>query len=350
MELVLKIYQNQSSTLPLFQITNIINLTIDEDINWIWTCKIEIPASIPNIAQNRKIEVCEVKNWVDTRLFLGYIDNFDPNLRTLELNCKSEKSLLARKPITTARSFTGKTLTEIMTTLLNDWFTFSWEQFTFSTSIWWTMQKTLQVWDNLYDILEEITWNIWAIWTCNDMNIKAELLLWTDYTQPLNFKELVFDLGDPRSNNVIDIKRPNFWTLANIIIWEDWATKIIKSDATSITENSPLFELKSFRPWDLANQTQKYLDSKKNWQFAYIIEADWFKFDCNVWDKVHLRVENVSDYFNYIWDVIINTKKTEIVNWTKQSLYWVSDSYVYFDSFTKRFLWVEKAIDLKLIR
>ena len=94
----------------------------------------------------------------------------------------------------------------------------------------------------------------------------------------------------------------------------------------------------SFRPGDLTNNVTKYLDTKKAGQFAYRIISDPFNFSANIGDKVKLRIEGVSSYFNFTGSVIINTKKSYIVNGTKIAEYEISDKYVYFDSFANRFL------------
>lgn len=94
----------------------------------------------------------------------------------------------------------------------------------------------------------------------------------------------------------------------------------------------------SFRPGDLTNNVTQYLNTKKGGQFVYSIVANPFNFSANIGDKVQLRIENVSTYFNFTGAVIINTKKSKIVNGTKICEYQISDKYVYFDSFAMRFL------------
>lgn len=106
----------------------------------------------------------------------------------------------------------------------------------------------------------------------------------------------------------------------------------------------------SFRPGDLANNVLNYLTKKKGGQFAYKIVPDPFRFTANVGDKVQLRIENISTYFNYTGAVIVNTKKSKIVNGMKICEYEVSDKYVYFDTFASRFLGVESDLNLKLLR
>lgn len=70
MQYVLKIYNKQTDSTPIAQISDLIDITIDEDINGISTSTIAVGASTANISQYRKIEVYEVGNNTDTRVFL----------------------------------------------------------------------------------------------------------------------------------------------------------------------------------------------------------------------------------------------------------------------------------------
>lgn len=100
---------------------------------------------------------------------------------------------MSRKIVTTDRVFTTQTLTTIFTQLFADWNGTYSEDWSVSTSIATTTSKTVKVGDNLYDILDELAKSVGAVWQCIDRVIHIETLLGTDYTQPANFKELVFN-------------------------------------------------------------------------------------------------------------------------------------------------------------
>lgn len=182
MQYVLKIYTKQTDSTPIAQISDIVDISISEDINALSTCAITLASDTPNISQYRKVEVYEVENNVDTRVFLGYIDNFTPSIDKIVLNCKSEKGLLARKLVTVDRVYTTQTITTILTQLFVDWNTAYSEDWSVSTSIATTTSKTVKQGDNLYDIIEELAGSIGAVWNCTDRVIKIETLLGTDYT------------------------------------------------------------------------------------------------------------------------------------------------------------------------
>ena len=53
-------------------------------------------------------------------------------------------------------------------------------------------------------------------------------------------------------------------------------------------------------------------------------------------DKLYLRIEKVSDYLNYSWNVIVNKLDITYKNWTRLEEIWVSSWYVYIDSFSNK--------------
>lgn len=350
MQYVVKIYQGQGASAPLAQISEIIDLSISDDVNGISSCSIALEANVPGIAQYRKVEVCEVGEISDTRVFLGYVDSFVPAFDRITLSCKSEKGLLARKLVTVDRTFSNKTVTEILTQLFADWNGAYSEDWAVSTSIATTTTKTVKVGDNLYDIIEELATSAEAVWDSQDRVVRVAALLGTDHTQPSDFKELVYNGENARENTLNSVSYESYGTLSNVIIGDDGTSKNTQSDSASIAEFGALAELASFRPGSLANDVAKYLAAKKGGQFAYRIVPDGMKFEASVGDKVRLRIENVSSYFDFEGDVIVNTKKTRIVNGSKICEYEVSDKYVYFDSFAKRFLAVESDVALNLVR
>ena len=70
MQAIIKIYQNQFSTTPLAQIAEVLDLSIQYDINSYDTAEIKIAFDVPNISQYRKIELYSV----DKDSYGGYID------------------------------------------------------------------------------------------------------------------------------------------------------------------------------------------------------------------------------------------------------------------------------------
>lgn len=218
---VLKIYSKQTDSTPIAQTSDIIDLTINEDINSISGAQVTLKFDTLNIAQYRKVEIYEVGEISDTRLFLGYVDSFVPSFDKIVLTCKSEKGLLARKLVTTDRTYAAQTITTILTQLLGDWNTAYTEDWSISTSIVTTTSKTVKVGDNLYDIIQELATSVGAVWNCADRIITAEILLGTDYTGASNFKELVYNGDNPRENNINSVEYQSYGTLSNIIIGDD---------------------------------------------------------------------------------------------------------------------------------
>ncbi len=355
MQAIVKIYTNQFATTPISQVSEILDVKIGYDVNSFDTATVVLAYNVPNIAQYRKIEVYSVElnsSWAsyDRLLFSGFIDSFKPTSKDITIQAKSEKALLYRKTVVNDAVYTGQTISQIMTAILTDWNTAYSETWSFSSSIATTISKTVKSWDNIYDVLAElcvqtasVSKSVWGV-------ITASTLLGTDYTSPSNYKELTYDGNDLKFSNMWAPDFESYGTISNIIIGSDGTSKSTLSDPTSIATYGALAELKSFRAWNLSTTTQNYLDRKKGGQFVYNVKPDWTKFDADAWDKVQMRVENVSPYFNYTWSVIINTKSVSVVNGTLISEYTVSDKYVYLDTFTRRFLDLESDLDLNIVR
>ena len=143
--------------------------------------------------------------------------------------------MLARKLVTTDRTFTTQTITSIFTTLFADWIALYGEDWNISTTIATTTTKTVKVGDNFYDIIEELAGSVGAVWNCTDRVINIATLLGTDYTGASNFKELVYNGDNPRENNINSVEYQSFGTLSNIITGDDSTTKNTQTDATSIS-------------------------------------------------------------------------------------------------------------------
>lgn len=355
MQAIVKIYANQFATTPISQISEILDVKISYDVNSFDSATLKLAYNVPNIAQYRKVEIYSVEpnsSWAsyDRLLFSGFIESFKPTARDITIQAKSEKALLYRKFVVNDAVYTTQTISQIMTAILTDWNTAYSETWSFSSSIATTITKTVKQWDNIYDILNELCVQTASVSNSIGWVITASVLLGTDYTSPSNYKELTYDGNDLKFSNMWAPDFESYWTISNIIIWSDGTTKSVLSDAPSRATYGALGELKSFRAGNLSTTTQNYLDRKKGGQFVYSVKPDWTKFDANVGDKVQMRVENVSSYFNYTWAVIINTKTVSIVNGTLVSEYTVSDKYVYLDTFTRRFLDLESDLDLNIVR
>lgn len=342
MELVLKVYDINWDIST--QIQDIFEATIDYDINNFASCSLKIPV-IEWLTKYSKIELYEV-NWEDTLIFAGYIYDLIVSVEEIELLGRSTKELMNKKLVLNDKTYTNQTLTTIMDDILDDWNTAYSENWTFYTNVTDLVSKDFKIWDNIYDILEELSWLVWCVWDVIWTEIIVTDLLWEDKTDWVNYTALIYNGNDPYESNITKPKTKSYSTVSNVIIGIDSNWKTTLSDATSITNFWALWESKSFRDWDRADQTQLYLDSKKNEQRMFDFEIDVAWLWVNAGDKLKLIIENANSYLNFEWDVFVNTKKIEYKNRSKVENIWVSDIYVYVDNIFNRLRQIEKNVKL----
>lgn len=341
MELVLKVY-NQSTITA--QIQDIFEANIDFDVNNFGTCSIKIPV-IEGLKKYYNIELCEV-DWVDRTIFKWYIYDLIVWTRDIEIIWRTIKELMNYKLVINEKSFVDKTMSEIVSDILSDWNTAYSENWTFSTNDTTLITKDYKIWDNVYDIIEELSWLVWKVWDVNWTEIIVAELLGEDKTSWINNIALIYNWKDPYGSNIINPVSKSYSSLRNIIIWMDWDWKTRLSDSTSITDFWALGEAKTFRDWDRVDNTQLYLDSKKDEQRMFEIDIDTDWLDINIWDKVNLIIENANSYLNFEWEVFVNTKSIQYINRTLKETVWISDIYVYVDNILNRLRQIEKNVKL----
>lgn len=344
MELVIKTYNNQFSTDVITQIQEVDKWVIEFDINNFGTAELTIPI-INGINKFDKVEVYEVTGGLDTLVFTGYIFDFRITTEQIVLICRSVKELLNYKLVLSDKSYTNQTITTIIEDILGDWNTAYWDFWTFFSADTSLISKDFKTGDNLYDIIEELAGVLWLVWDVIGNQIEVKELIGEDKTSVVNYKEFFFNGNSQAISNISEPILTSYPTLRNVVIGIDWTTKSTKSDTTSINEFWSLGEIKSFRDWELATQTQEYLDSKKDEQKIFNFDAfdvEWL----NIGDKIKLFIENTNEYLDFEWDAIINTQKIEYLNRDKIVSVWVSSIYVYQDTLWNKIRQIDKNIKL----
>lgn len=343
METIIKIYNKTTDLLPKLQIENINSLEISENLTSYSYCTLSIPV-IEWIEELDIIRIYEIQD-TDILLFEGYIDSFTPWINEITLEIKDYKALLQRKWILADVTYTTQTPKQIIDDMISDynslgdnWFCVSW--------ISDTTTKELTMWDNLYDIINELANESWSQWILYWTTIYFNELVWDDYSTWINFKEIIYNWIDTSENNINTIKLTQYWDVENIVVWIDESgNKILKTDSASIATYWPMFWKINVRDWDLETLTQAYLDFKKTPQKIYKLEIEPFTIDVNIWDKIHARIEEVNSYLNYEWAVFVITKTTKIENATKVVTYWVSTSNIKVKDFIHTMRDIETAIN-----
>lgn len=349
MEYVLKIYSNQNSTLPFNTIENLNNIDINWDLNDFSLMKLDLPINILWLSQFNKVELCTTDNGVDTVEFWGYIHSIKPSLWKISLECRDYKALLLKKLVLADKHFAGDTPATAINAILQDWLSATNEGRNFSTTYTWTFNKDISEWDNWFDVLDEI-WDLcWCVWNVSWNTIYFEQIIGIDRSLPASplFFELVYNGNDLTENSIDTVTTETYWTLANFVIWKSGAWKVQVQDNPSIIALWVFAEYKNFRDWDLTAQTNQYLTLKKNEQ--KIFKINWRKGiwnDVNIWDKIHLRIENLNPYMDIITDVFVLQKSVSIENGTKIVMLTLAEIYATIDTLQKKLNNITKQLNL----
>ena len=333
----LKFYQNLTSNTVFDTISDLSGLSIEENIKTASTMKCTISLNVEWIKIWQKVEVVEVNDEnEDKSLFTGFICSVTPTLDDLQLEAKATKSIMEKKLILSDKTFNNATLEYILSDLLNEWFDTYAERWTVSNSLMWRLNKQFKKWDNLYQIFNEISEALKGVWTIDGTQIIFKDVIWTDRTSWTNFFEVVYDKDEPLDNNLSSLKVRQLWNISNVIFWKNSNSVISRTNQTSITEFWPLAELVVFREWDLATSTQAYVDARSSKQTIYEVDVNTDDDVLSLWDKIKLRIENVSSYININADVLINKKTTTFNSWQKVIKMELSEVYVVNDDFVNK--------------
>lgn len=350
MELAIKFFSGNFSTVPTRTVQEVSALEIVKDLTSVSTAKFSVSPTVLGISTYQTVEIWEVGN-PETLLFRGFVSKVRPSLQSVEVELKSEKGLLARKIATTDRSFSGSTVSAVLTQLFADWNSAYSEPFTVSSALATSVTKDVKQGDSLYDLIDELATLAGAVWTCENGVVTVAEVLGTDYTNPSgDFKELTFDATDPKRSNVADFSLETYSSVANVVLGTDGTTKSLQTDAGSRASFGALAEVKDFRSGDLAAQTAAYLARQKDEQSVFKAVPEPGRFTAEVGDKVVLTIENTNAYLDFSGSVFVTRKKLSLKNASIIAEYEVSERYVAKSGFFERFYEIEKDVDLSKIR
>ena len=348
--IILKVYSGLNDTTPDQQFENIEMLNIEEDVNNFDIANIQLPLYISGLSQFQKVEVYDVWSGSDNILFNGFIYALRVNTKSITITCRGTKAILYKKLVLSDKSYTGQTINTIINDLLSDWNTAYSETWTCTDDPAWTIDKDLKEGDNLYDVIEELTWQLWLVFDIVWSDIRVRETLWEDKSTGSSFTEAVYNQNNPRENTIDNVELETFDSISNVIIGkaENW-TRSVQTDATSITNFWALWEFVAFRDWGLAAQTSEYLASKKLEQKLYKVNIEPNSLSANKGDIIYLRIENVNDYINFEGSAIVNTKNIEFINGVQRVTLWLSNIYVFRDTFTNKLNKVNRDVNVALL-
>lgn len=311
--------------------------SIRDDLNSFWIADIILKIQ-DWFNQFDNIQIIEVDR-LDKVVFNWFINSIEVEEK-LKLTCNTNKALMSNKLVLIDKVYTDYTLTQIFNDLLSDWNTLTWDNLTFLCSDITQITKELKEWDAFSDILEELSWLLGLIWTVKDRQIIVIDIIWEerDYTA-------FYNIDEPFQTTINKVNSKIFNTQINLVIWSDWTTKNTKTDFTMLSE--PIWIYESFRKWDLNNQTQELLNSRKTSQRILDIELqdnEWEEL--NIGDKINVVIEWLDEYRNYNWPAFINKSQIDYINWSKRFKLWVSNIYVWQDTFINKLNKINSSLKL----
>lgn len=342
MDLIIKIFNSINDVRPKVTIEDFENLQLQEDLTSFssWSCLTSI---IDWIQKNDIIKIIEV--WeTDVIIFDWYIDTLEVWIEKLSLTFKDYKSLFQNKKILNNKTFTNQTPKQIIDNLIWD-YNSKWDTWSCVSSITSTLTKEYKIWDNYYDIINEICDFLQIQWIIKNNIIYVQDFVWLDRTSWSNFFEFIYNGTDIAENNIINISKKTT-PIYNIIIWIDSNNnKTIKEDSTSITNNWPIANSINIRIWSLEEITQSFLDFYKTEKSYFEIESSLLEINLNIWDKVKVRIEEAGSYLNFEWNAFIIWKETTFENNSKFIKYNISTNNIKIKSFIQRMRDIDSQIN-----
>lgn len=333
MDYIIKIYNSLNDTRPKVTIEDFESLKFQEDLTSFssWSCT---TSQIEWILKNDIIKIIEVGD-TDNIIFNWFIDDLEVWIEKINITFKDFKWLFQNKKVLSDKSFTNKTPKEIIDNLIAD-YNSRWDNWICTSDITTTITKQYKIWDNYFDIINEICDFLQIQWIIKNNEIIIKNFVWVDRTLNADFFEFIYNWTDIAENNIITINRKTT-PIYNIIIWIDKDNnKTIKQDNTSITNNWPIANTISVRVWSLEAITQAFLDFYKTEKYYYEIQSSLLEANLNIWDKVKVRIEEAGDYLDFEWNAFIIWKETTFENNSKFIKYSISTNNIKIKSFIQR--------------
>jgi len=317
----------------------IFEASIEKELFWVWITTIKI-GIVDNIKKYERIKLYEVYSWWDVLVFDGYVYDLEVNTKSIIITWKHYKELLKNKLLLQDKNYNGW-LKDSLEDILNIWNTETSDTLKLKTNFNNSLTKELKQWDNLYDILDELTWLFGLIWTIQDKDtIYINDMLWEDKTQIWNFFEAIYNNKDKWVNNLLNPRVSQLWDRYNIIIWKNQNLSIIKKESSDFPA---LGSTQTFRDWDLEKQTEEYLASRVWEQKIISFEINE---PLNIWDKIKITIEETNSYLDFSWEAFVLNEKIEYINGARKTNIGVSNIYAYRDDFLEKWQQTNKNINL----
>lgn len=335
----IKLYSNARFTTLVNVYDDLYKLEIQSDISGGSHWEIDIRSTISWVEQYMGIVVVDdISFWIEKELFRGYISELLIDEDFIHISVKDMKSLLSKKLVINDGNLDNNNVANIMSNVLQDWNTWTWEQYIFNTdyvfvtSYGWTSGTTL------YDMLDDLATITGCVWTCDMYTITFSKNLWTQTGVQFYLNGL-----DRQSSNISKIEVKSYNTYSNAVLTSNWVNIYFARDAQEIQQRTAIWYYKTFDTLDIINVSDNELSRRKFIQKEYRIEVDSYQVpELKLFDLANISVVNINSYLDYTGSVSVISKNISLQNRSILVSYWISSEVVYSDSLTRRLRKLEK--------
>ncbi|MDR3168721.1 MAG: hypothetical protein LBU27_03015 [Candidatus Peribacteria bacterium] len=170
--LLAKFYANQRSTEVIAQREIISKVEIETSLDDFGVAQLSIPI-IDGVEEDSKIEIYEVGQNNDRRVFVGFIYEIKPvwqRRNMMDITARNEKGIMQKRKVLPGYDFKDKSVQEIVSTLLNEYAIYN-DHWTSEIRFEKSISLELQQGDTYADIFDEIAEMTESYWDIMDGNV-----------------------------------------------------------------------------------------------------------------------------------------------------------------------------------
>lgn len=277
---------------------------------------------IPWIQEDTVVELYDV-NINDTLLFRGYIHQITPirqQFGQMEVVLRAEKAVFYRRLVLAEKNYSWTDIKDVLENLVAVYNSSYDENWTVETDFTKNITLELNIWDDLYDVFDELAEQCQAKWIVDKGKIEFKREIGIDRTSWGNYQEVVYNHTSPSNANIAKIDVTGIAQRANIVVTKDkdWNTNIDDSAYTA-----PLYWVayENLRTGDLADKTAKKLENINKLQRKYQVQVEENAIVANIGDRIQLTVENTNSFFDFDGTVYVKKKIINIDNGSANTEY-----------------------------
>lgn len=282
-------------------------LTINKDLTGFGTATFSLGLE-SEIEIWRRVEIFEDNGTIQQKVFVGYVYDITPQVNgwqnILQVECRDEKHFLTTRLVLSTQAFVNQPIQSIASKIVSE-YNSNWDSWIVS-ALADNATITAKVGTSYYDFFNDLTSQLWRQRDVRDGEIVIAPMIWVDKSIWSGFTEIAFL---PYGGNVTNIQIKEQRTIANVAIVSDWSSTIVYP--SPLPSNISWVVYKSVRGGDLNQIAQTEIENAQASIVNYQTEVAVWSISANVWDKIQLRIEDLSPKYNFTGKVNV-IKKTNV--------------------------------------